>query len=63
MSAPTPARTSTRKRLAWVFWVMLIGFVVWDFRTSAPIDLRDEPPLIAAGSGRSSTGGHCSMSK
>jgi hypothetical protein len=63
MSAPTPARTSARKRLAWVFWVMLIGFVVWDFRTSALIDLRDEPPLIAAGSGRSSSGGHCSMSK
>jgi hypothetical protein len=63
MSAPTPTRTSTRKRLAWVFWVMLIGFVVWDFRMSAPIDLRDEPPLIAAGSGRSSSGGHCSMSK
>ncbi len=63
MSAPTAARTPSRKRLAWIFWLILIGFIAWDFRMSAPIDLRDEPPLIAAGSGRSNSGGHCSMSK
>lgn len=63
MSAPTPPRTSNRKRLTWVFWLILIGFIAWDFQTSAPIDVRDEPPLIAAGSGRSGSGGHCSMSK
>jgi hypothetical protein len=43
------------------FWTTLIAFLVWDFARSAPVDLRQEPPLIAAGSGQSSAGGHCSM--
>jgi hypothetical protein len=30
---------------------------------SAPVDLRNEPPLIAAGSGQAASGGHCSMVK
>jgi len=63
MNAPVPAQTPSRKRLTWVFWLLMLGFVAWDFQTSAPIDLRDEPPLIAAGSGRVNSGGHCSMSK
>ncbi|CAN1540666.1 hypothetical protein MCEMIEM28_01780 [Burkholderiaceae bacterium] len=43
------------------FWITLITFLAWDFSVSAPIDLRQEPPMIAAGSGQTSVGGHCSM--
>lgn len=46
-----------------VFWLCLAAFLVWDFKTSVPIDLRNEPPLIAAGSGQVTSGGHCSMAK
>ena len=63
MSTPIPARTPSRKWLAWGFWLIVIGFIAWDFQASAPIDVRDEPPLIAAGSGRSGSGGHCATSK
>ncbi len=52
-----------RTRRVWLFWIVLSLFVGWDFAKSDPIDLRDEPPLIAAGSGRAVSGGHCSMSK
>jgi hypothetical protein len=54
--------TTTRK-LQWVFWVLLAAFLAWDFNVSAPVNLRDEPPLIAAGSGQAVSGGHCSMAK
>ena len=46
-----------------VFWLSLAAFLAWDFKTSAPVDLRNEPPLIAAGSGQATSGGHCSMAK
>jgi hypothetical protein len=46
--------------LRWAFWVVLVGFLAWDFARSSAIDLRQEPPLIAAGSGQVVTGGHCS---
>ena len=46
-----------------VFWLSLSAFLAWDFLASDPVDLRNEPPLIAAGSGQASSGGHCSMSK
>ena len=36
--------TTTRK-LQWVFWVLLAAFLAWDFNVSAPVNLRDEPPL------------------
>ena len=52
-------QTNTVLRTA--FWVLLIGFLVWDFNTSKPVDLRYEAPLIAAGSGVAVQGGHCSM--
>jgi hypothetical protein len=39
----------------------LLGFLAWDFVASAPVNLRNEPPLIAAGSGKAASGGHCSM--
>ena len=44
-----------------IFWVVLVTFLVWDFHTSKPVDLRYEAPLIAAGSGQAVQGGHCSM--
>lgn len=46
-----------------VFWLILAAFLSWDYKTSAPVDLRNEPPLIAAGSGQATGGGHCSMAK
>ena len=54
--------TLTRK-IQWIFWALLAAFLAWDFSASAPINLRDEPPLIAAGSGHAVSGGHCSMAK
>lgn len=49
--------------LRWSFWAALVLFLGWDFMHSAPIDLRQEPPLIAAGSGQVVSGGHCSSPK
>lgn len=46
-----------------VFWISLALFLAWDFTSSIPVDLRNEPPLIAAGSGQATSGGHCSMAK
>ena len=43
------------------FWIVLVTFLAWDFFSSQPIDLRYEAPLIAAGSGVASHGGHCAM--
>ena len=54
---------STTPRLRLLFWLLLAGFLAWDFSTSAAVDLRNEPPLIAAGSGQTAAGGHCSMAK
>lgn len=54
--------TLTRK-IQWAFWASLLAFLAWDFKVSAPVNLRDEPPLIAAGSGQAVSGGHCSMAK
>jgi hypothetical protein len=42
------------------FWVALVLFLGWDFARSPAVDLRQEPPLIAAGSGQAVAGGHCS---
>lgn len=46
-----------------VFWIGLLGFLGWDWAVSPPVNLRQEPPLIAAGSGQVVTGGHCSIAK
>ena len=32
----------------WAFWIVLVLFLWWDFARSPAIDLRQEPPLIAA---------------
>jgi hypothetical protein len=45
------------------FWLLLVTFIAWDFAKSADINQRDEPPLIAAGSGKAPTGAHCSLPK
>lgn len=46
-----------------LFWFVLVGFVAWDFAQSDPINLRLEPPMIAAGSGLEISAGHCAMPK
>jgi hypothetical protein len=45
--------------LAGLFWLALLTFFAWDWAVSEPVDLRMEPPLIAAGSGQAPAGGHC----
>ncbi len=50
-------------KLQAVFWLSLAVFLAWDYKHSVPVDLRNEPPLIAAGSGQATSGGHCSMAK
>ncbi|MCW2311269.1 hypothetical protein [Rhodoferax antarcticus] len=54
---------TTTQPLKAVFWLVLLAFLAWDFLASAPVDLRNEPPLVAAGSGKATSGGHCSMAK
>jgi hypothetical protein len=49
--------------LRWGFWTVLVLFLGWDFARAPAIDLRKEPPLIAAGSGQVVEGGHCSAAK
>ncbi|HEX4885641.1 MAG TPA: hypothetical protein VFX05_15965 [Casimicrobiaceae bacterium] len=48
-------------RLRAAFWIVLVAFLAWDFVRSPRIDLRFEPPLIAAGSGQQSVAGHCAV--
>lgn len=50
----------TTRLLRWTFWAALVLFLGWDFVRAPAIDLRQEPPLIAAGSGQAVVGGHCS---
>lgn len=49
-----------RKPFQWLFWVAFIGFIAWDVTQSRAIDRFSEPPVIAAGSGVQTAGGHCS---
>lgn len=53
--------SSTARR--WIFWILLVGFIAWDFAGSAPINLRLEPPIFTAGSGQTVSAGHCAMPK
>lgn len=46
-----------------VFWTVLASFLAWDWWYAPQPDLRNEPPVIAAGSGQVILGGHCSMAK
>lgn len=54
-------RSTTLGRV--IFWAALAAFIAWDYGHSAPVNLRLEPPMIAAGSGQATHGGHCSMPK
>jgi hypothetical protein len=56
-------RLQRRHGLQIAFWFGLAAFITWDFAHSPAIDLRREPPLLAAGSGQAASGGHCSMAK
>lgn len=58
---PTNMPMTSTSKLQAVFWIGLALFLAWDFMSSVPVDLRNEPPLIAAGSGKAASGGHCSM--
>jgi hypothetical protein len=49
--------------LSIAFWLLLTTFIAWDFVKSADINQREEPPLIATGSGKAPTGAHCSLPK
>jgi hypothetical protein len=58
----TPTTTTSQGHtLRAVFWVALVLFISWDVWQSPAVDLRFEAPLIAAGSGKAISGGHCSM--
>jgi hypothetical protein len=50
-------------RLQLAFWIALIAYLAWDYGASPEVNLRLEPPLIAAGSGQATSGGHCSAAK
>lgn len=51
------------RSLRFVFWAVLVMFLAWDSVISKPIDMRAEPPLIAAGSGKPPVLGHCSIAR
>jgi hypothetical protein len=51
------------KKLQIIFWLGLVGFIGWDWYKSDAVNFRLDPPVIAAGSGQASSGGHCSMAK
>ena len=53
----------SNRKLQLVFWCGLVAFLVWDTTKAPAVDLRHEPPLIAAGSGKVSSGGHCAIAK
>lgn len=50
-------------RLQSAFWIALVAYLAWDYAASPAVNLRLEPPLIAAGSGQATSGGHCSAAK
>ena len=52
---------SALRRLA--FWLALAGFIAWDLGHADPVNVRLEPPIIAAGSGQAVSGGHCALPK
>lgn len=57
-------RTAMKTRsLSFVFWSCLLAFIAWDSLHSKPVDLRSEPPLIAAGSGKPPVLGHCAVAR
>ena len=53
----------SRPLLRRLFWLALLAFVAWDVMRSPAPDLWREPPWVAAGSGQTVSGGHCSAPK
>ena len=53
----------TQTPLKWLFWIVLVLFLSWDWLDSPAIDLRNEPPAIALGSGQAPVGGHCAVAQ
>lgn len=47
------------KRMALVFWTLLVAFVVYDWLRAPSRNRFDEPPPFALGSGPVSGAGHC----
>ncbi|MEO6624997.1 MAG: hypothetical protein ABIN37_09210 [Burkholderiaceae bacterium] len=54
---------ASRRWLRPLFWIALAGFIAWDWSYSLAVDVRQEPPAIAAGSGQAVSGGHCSLAR
>ena len=60
MPSPSPLPALLRRTL---FWAALFGFIAWDLTHADPVNVRLEPPIIAAGSGQAVSGGHCALPK
>lgn len=54
---------SIRRLSTTLFWIALLVLIAWDWSRSPAIDVRQEPPLLAAGSGQAASGGHCSLTR
>ena len=52
----------SRRIVALLFWIGLVGFIVLDRGLSAEHDRFAEPPAFALGSGKAAGAGHCSAS-
>lgn len=52
----------SRRTVALVFWIALLGFIALDRGWSLPHDRFAEPSALALGSGKAAGAGHCSGS-
>lgn len=52
----------SRKAIALIFWIALLGFIALDRGWSLPHDRFAEPSAFALGSGKAAGAGHCSGS-
>ncbi len=53
----------TQTPLKWLFWLLLVLFLSWDWLATPAIDMRKEPPAISLGSGKAPVAGHCAIAK
>jgi len=54
-----PPRAAPAAAMTAFFWLLLIGFVVFDWTRAPQRNRFDEPPPFALGSGPASGGAHC----
>ena len=54
-----PPRAAPAAAMAALFWLLLIGFVVFDWTRAPQRNRFDEPPPFALGSGPARGGAHC----